>query len=142
MKHQLAARFTVSLPPQLLKGLDIMVKAKGFANSSQAVAEMIRDRLVDQFQDTDDKEIAGTVTLVYDHHKPNLQAELTDAQHDHHAAIISTLHVHLDHHNCLEVLVLRGRTAAVKHLAERLLSVKGIKHGKLTITSTGKDLPG
>jgi CopG family nickel-responsive transcriptional regulator len=126
----------------LLQQLDAMVRAKGFDNRSQAVAEMIRDRLVDHFQESGDKEIAGTITLVYDHHKPHLQEELTDFQHDHHQAIISTLHVHLDHHNCLEVLVLRGQAATVKKMAERLLAVKGLKHGKLTVTSTGKDLPG
>jgi CopG family nickel-responsive transcriptional regulator len=142
MKKELAARFTVSLPPRLLQQLDAMVRAKGFDNRSQAVAEMIRDRLVDHFQESGDKEIAGTITLVYDHHKPHLQEELTDFQHDHHQAIISTLHVHLDHHNCLEVLVLRGQAATVKKMAERLLAVKGLKHGKLTVTSTGKDLPG
>jgi CopG family transcriptional regulator, nickel-responsive regulator len=141
MKKELAARFTISLPPRLLQQLDALVRAKGFDNRSQAVADMIRDRLVDHIQESDDKEIAGTITLVYDHHKPNLQMDLTDFQHDHHQSIISTMHVHLDHHNCLEVLVLRGKVAEIKRMADRLLSIKGLKHGKLTVTSTGKDLP-
>jgi CopG family nickel-responsive transcriptional regulator len=141
MKKELAARFTVSLPPRLLTQLDGMVRAKGFDNRSQAVADMIRDRLVDHIQESDDKEIAGTITLVYDHHKPHLPEDLTDFQHDHHHAIVSTLHVHLDHHNCLEVLVVRGKVAEIKRMADRLLAIKGLKHGKLNVTSTGKDLP-
>lgn len=141
MKKELAARFTVSLPPQLLTQLDQLVRAKGFDNRSQAVADMIRDRLVDHFQELPDRPIAGTITLVYDHHRPHLQEELTDFQHDHHQAIISTLHVHLDHHNCLEVLVVRGKVAEIKGMADRLLAIKGLKHGKLTLTTTGKDLP-
>jgi CopG family nickel-responsive transcriptional regulator len=141
MKKELAARFTVSLPPKLLTQLDALVRAKGFDNRSQAVAEMIRDRLVDHLQESDDQEIAGTITLVYDHHRPHLTEDLTDFQHDHHHAIISTLHVHLDHHNCLEVLVVRGRVAEIKRMADRLLAIKGLKHGKLTLTTTGKDMP-
>jgi len=142
MKKELAARFTVSLPPKLLQQLDALVRAKGFNNRSQAVADMIRDRLVDHFQEHPTREIAGTITLVYDHHRPHLQEAMTGFQHDHHHSIISTMHVHLDHHNCLEVLVVKGRAAELKHMAERLLAIKGLKHGKFTITTTGKDLPG
>jgi CopG family transcriptional regulator, nickel-responsive regulator len=82
------------------------------------------------------------VTLVYDQHHRGLQEALTDVQHDHYEAIISTLHVHLDHHNCLEVLVVRGQALAVQKMADKLIGAKGVKHGKLTITTTGKDLPG
>jgi CopG family nickel-responsive transcriptional regulator len=86
-------------------------------------------------------EIAGTITLVYDHHKQHVQATLTDIQHDHHEVIISTMHVHLDHHNCLEVLVVRGRASLIKKIADELIGAKGVKHGKLTVTTTGKELP-
>jgi CopG family transcriptional regulator, nickel-responsive regulator len=85
--------------------------------------------------------VAGTITLVYDHHRPNVQECLTDLQHKHLEMIISTVHVHLDHHNCLEVLVVRGKASVVKGIAEHLIAVRGVKHGKLTITTTGKDLP-
>ncbi|MGA2233771.1 MAG: nickel-responsive transcriptional regulator NikR, partial [Tepidisphaeraceae bacterium] len=89
-----------------------------------------------------DQDIAGTITLVYDHHRTHVQAVLTDLQHDHHDAIISTLHVHLDHDNCLEVIVVRGKAATIKKLADELIATKGVKHGKLTLTTTGKDLIG
>ena len=92
-------------------------------------------------QNLGENEIAGTITLVYDHHKQHVQATLTDIQHDHHEVIISTLHVHLDHHNCLEVLVVRGKAATIKKIADELIAAKGVKHGKLTVTSSGKDLP-
>jgi len=118
-----------------------MVKDKGYANRSQAVSEMVRDRLVDHLGHSDDREIAGTVTLVYDHHKRNLQKLLTEVQHDHSNLIIATLHIHLDHDNCLEVLALRGKAGLVRKLADRLTTVKGLKHGKFTVTTTGRDMP-
>ena len=109
MKKATATRFSVSLPPALLDQLDEMTHEKGYDNRSLAIADMIRAQLVEHRQRNDAGEIAGTITLVYDHHKPHLQASLTDIQHDHHDAILSTVHVHLDHHNCLEVLIVRGQ---------------------------------
>ncbi len=140
-RHEPVTRFSVSLPPQLARQLDQMVQEKGYTNRSLAVADMIRAHLVEHRQRMGDQEIAGTITLVYDHHKPHLQATLTDLQHDHHEVIISTLHVHLDHDNCLEVLVVRGRAGRIKRIADELIAAKGVKHGKLTVTSTGRDLP-
>ncbi len=141
MKKETVTRLSVSLPSGLLPQLDEMVREKGYSNRSLAVADMIRDRLVEHRQQLGAEEIAGTITLVYDHHKQHVQATLTDIQHDHHAAIITTTHVHLDHHNCLEVLVVRGQAAVVKKIADELISSKGVKHGKLSVTTTGKDLP-
>ena len=141
MKKETAARFTVSLPPTLMRQLDAMTAEKGYTNRSLAIADMIRDQLVEHRQKSGSGEIAGTITLVYDHHKQHVQETLTDLQHDHHELIISALHVHLDHHNCLEVLVVRGPAAAVKRIADELIAAKGVKHGKLTVTTTGKDLP-
>jgi CopG family nickel-responsive transcriptional regulator len=135
-------RFTVSVPGSLAKQLDQMTRERGYDNRSLAVADLIRAGLVEHRQNIGDHEIAGTITLLYDHHKQHVQAALTDIQHDHHQVIISTLHVHLDHHNCLEVLVVRGKAAVVKKIADELIAAKGVKHGKLTVTSTGKDLPG
>jgi len=140
-KADRVVRFTVSVPGNLAKQLDQMTREKGFTNRSLAVAGMIRDQLVEHRQNTGDHEIAGTITLVYDHHKQHVQAALTDIQHDHHDLIISTLHVHLDHHNCLEVLVVRGKAGTVKKIADELIASKGVKHGKLTVTSSGSDLP-
>ena len=141
MKKESVTRFSVSLPGKLLEQLDDMTGEKGYDNRSLAIADMIRAHLVEHRQNTGNEEIAGTITLVYDHHKQHVQAALTDIQHDHHEVIISTVHVHLDHHNCLEVLVVRGKAVLVKRIADELIAAKGVKHGKLTVTSTGKDLP-
>jgi len=134
-------RFTVSVPQTLAKQLDRMTREKGYDNRSLAVADMIRDQLVEHHQNYGNRDIAGTITLVYDHHKQHVQAALTDIQHDHHDVIISTLHVHLDHDNCLEVLAVRGRAGTIKKIADELIAAKGVKHGKLTVTTSGKDLP-
>ena len=134
-------RFSVSVPKELAKQLDRMAREKGYDNRSLAVADMIRAHLVEHRQNLGDQEIAGTITLVYDHHKQHVQAALTDIQHDHHDVIVSTLHVHLDHHNCLEVLVVRGKAGLIKKIADELIAAKGVKHGKLTVTTSGKDLP-
>ena len=139
MNEARLCRFSISMPGDLVGQLDDMVKAKGYANRSQAVADMVRARLVEHNSQVGNRDIAGTITLVYDHHKPHLQAALTDIQHDHHNVIISTLHVHLDHHNCLEVLVVRGKAPVIKKIADELLATKGVVHGKLTITTTGKE---
>ena len=142
MENEIATRFSVSLPSGLLEQLDEMTREKGCDNRSLAIADMIRAQLVEYRQKTDSGEIAGTITLVYDHHKPHLQASLTDIQHDHHNAILSTLHVHLDHHHCLEVLLVRGEAGVIRSIADELIAAKGVKHGKLTVTTTGEDLPG
>jgi CopG family nickel-responsive transcriptional regulator len=118
-----------------------MSREKGYDNRSQAIADMIRDQIVEHRQKADTGEIAGTITLVYDHHKPHLQTTLTDIQHDHHEVILTTVHVHLDHHNCLEVLIVRGQASIIRKIADELIAAKGVKHGKLTVTTTGKDLP-
>ncbi len=134
-------RFSISVPGSLARQLDRMVEDKGYDNRSLAVADMIRAHLVEHQQQFGDKEIAGTITLLYDHHKQHVQAVLTDIQHDHHDVVVSALHVHLDQHNCMEVLAVRGKAAIIKRIADELIAAKGVKHGKLTVTSTGKDLP-
>ena len=139
--RQGVARFSISLPAELAGQLDRMTRQKGYDNRSLAVADMIRARLVEHQQQFGHKEIAGTITLLYDHHKQHVQAPLTDIQHDHHEVIIATLHVHLDHDNCMELLAVRGKAAVIKRIADELIAAKGVKHGKLTVTSTGKDLP-
>jgi len=135
------SRFSVSLPTALLKDLDQMVQQKGYTNRSLAIADMIRDGLVSHRQQTGEGEVAGTVTLLFDHHRSHVQETLTRMQHDHLHQVISTFHVHLNHDNCLEVIVVRGEARLVKKLADRLIAAKGVKHGKLTITSVGLDLP-
>jgi len=141
-KQQGVSRFSVSVNRQLLESLDAMCHEKGYTNRSLAIADMIRAHLVEHHQQRGNQEIAGTITLLYDHHKRHLPALLTDIQHDHEDIIISTVHVHLDHDNCMEVLLVRGKAAKIKAIADQLIAAKGVKHGKLTVTTTGKDLPG
>jgi len=141
MKTPPLSRFSVSMSRALAGQLDAMAKAKGYANRSQAVADMVRAHLVEHRAQAGTQEIAGTITLVYDHHRRNIQALLTRLQHDHGDLIVATLHVHLSPHDCMEVLAVRGRADAVKRLADRLTAAKGVTHGKLTVTSTGGDLP-
>jgi CopG family nickel-responsive transcriptional regulator len=133
-------RFGVSITPLLLEKFDQLVKEKGYPSRSEALRDLIRDHLVEQEWEYGETEVVGTVTLIYDHHSSNLLQLLNDIQHDYHSLIVSTLHVHLDHHNCMEVLVLKGSSFESRQIASRLISMKGVKHGKLTITSTGKDL--
>lgn len=135
-----AVRFSVSLPAELARELDGMVTEKGYNNRSLAIGDMVRSHLVEHRQSIGG-EVAGTITVLFDHHKPQLQRLLTDMQHDHTDLIISTLHVHLDHNNCLEVLVVRGEASRVRALADGLIATKGVKHGRLTVTATGEDLP-
>ncbi len=134
-------RFSVSLSRRLARELDQMTAEKGYDNRSLAISDMIRAHLIEHRQQQGTGEIAGSITLVYDHHRHHLQDLLTDLQHEHREVIISALHCHLDHDNCLEVLAVRGKASEIKKLADELIAAKGVKHGKLTITSTGKDLP-
>jgi CopG family transcriptional regulator, nickel-responsive regulator len=138
MKKDPLCRFSISMHRDLVSQLDHMSKARGFANRSQAIADMVRAQLVEHRAETA-SEIAGTITLVYDHHKRNLQSVLTGIQHDHGGLIISAMHVHLDHHNCLEVIAVRGAAGAIQSMADRLTAAKGVKHGKLTVTTTGRE---
>ena len=139
MQKDSVTRFSISMSGDLVAQLDAMRVEQGYANRSQAIADMVRDRLVEHRSQSRSGEIAGTVTLIYDHHRPNLQAQLTEGQHEHQELIVATLHIHLDHHNCMEVIAVRGRAEAVRHLADTLITTKGVKHGKLTVTTTGKE---
>lgn len=133
-------RIGVAIDSDLLKKFDKLISARGYANRSEAFRDLIRDELVERAWETPDSNVVGTVTLVYDHHVRLLNEKLTDMQHSHFHQVLSTLHVHLDHDNCLEVLVVRGKAAQVKKIADALISTKGVKHGRLTITSTGAEL--
>ena len=134
------SRIGVAIDSKLLKKFDHLIGTRGYTNRSEAFRDLIRDELVQQTWERPDSNVVGTVTLVYDHHVRLLNEKLTDLQHSHFHHILSTLHVHLDHDNCLEVLVVRGRVSMVKKIADALISTKGVKHGRLTITSTGAEL--
>lgn len=133
-------RFGVSIEPKLLEELDRICKKKNYPNRSEAIRDLIRDGLVQEEWESTGKEIIGTVTLVYNHHGRELQDKLTDLQHNFYKNILSSTHIHLDEHNCLEVLAIRGRSSKVKEIADKLISTKGVKHGKLVMTTTGKKL--
>jgi CopG family transcriptional regulator, nickel-responsive regulator len=135
------SRIGVAIDTELLGQFDRLIAQRGYTNRSEAFRDLIRDELVERAWESPDSPVVGTVTLIYDHHVRLLNEKLTEMQHQHHRAILSTLHVHLDHDNCLEVLVVRGRCAAVRQIADALISTKGVKHGRLTITTSGAELP-
>jgi len=132
-------RFGISLDKKLLDEFDTLIKKKRYTNRSEAFRDLIRQELVKEEWEEGD-EVVGTITLVYDHHKRELVNKLTDIQHDLQEAIISTQHIHLDHDNCLEIIATKGKPKDIKHLADTLKSVKGVKHGTLSMSSTGKDI--
>lgn len=133
-------RFGISIDGELLEKFDAQIEQKGYKNRSEAIRDLIRDNLVEE-EWAEDKETVGTITLVYDHHTPDLSQKMTHIQHSFTGEIRSVLHIHMDHHNCLEVLVVQGQGHLVKSLADKLISLRGIKHGKLTMTTTGEGLP-
>lgn len=135
-----AVRFGVSMNKKLLVDFDRLIAEMGYKNRSEAIRKLIRERLVQKEWELSKEEIVATITMVYSHEVRELTERLTEIQHKYYKQIISTMHIHLDEHNCLEVLVIKGRADAVKSIADRLLSTKGIKHDKLTTTSTGKKL--
>ena len=132
-------RFGVSLPGDLIRRFDRLIRRKKYPNRSEAIRDLIRRELVEE-EIVNDAEIVGVLTLLYDHHQRELQDRLGRIQHDFHERILSTTHVHLDHDNCLEVVLLRGRAGKIKQLADEMIALKGIKHGQLYRTSTGRNL--
>jgi CopG family nickel-responsive transcriptional regulator len=134
------SRIGVAIDAGLLDKYDRLIAQRGYTNRSEAFRDLIRDELVEKAWEAPDSQVVGTVTLVYDHHVRLLNEKLTGIQHDFHRSILSTLHVHLDHDNCLEVLVLRGRASEVRKVADALISTKGVKHGRLTMTTSGAEM--
>lgn len=128
-------RFGVSLDEQILSELDHFVNKRKFPNRSQAIRYLISNYLVEEKTDAN-KIVAGSIILVYDHHKRELQTKSTAIQHDYHDIILSVMHVHIDHHNCLETIAVMGKSGKLKELADQLIAIKGVKHGKLVITAT------
>ena len=133
-------RFGVSVPEELLEKFDRIIEEKGYVNRSEAIRDMMRDFIVRHEWETGDTEVAGTITMLYNHDEAEVVKELLDLQHDYLEEIVSSIHVHMDLHNCLEVVIVKGKASRIKEIADRLLSLKGVKHGKLVMTGTGKDL--
>lgn len=134
------SRIGVAIDSDLLKKFDRLITQRGYTNRSEAFRDLIRDELVERMWESPDSQVVGTITLVYNHHVRLLSEKLTDIQHDFHRSILSTLHVHLDHDNCLEVLVVKGKSAEVRKVADVLISTKGVKHGRLSISTSGAEL--
>ena len=134
------SRIGVAIDSDLLKRFDALIAKRGYTNRSEAFRDLIRDDLVQTTWETPESQVVGTVTLVYDHHVRQLSDRLTGMQHELHHHVLSTLHVHLDHDHCLEVMVLRGKASVVKKLADSLIATKGVKHGRLTLTTSGAGL--
>lgn len=132
-------RFSVSLDNDLLAKFDDYIQEHGYNNRSEAIRDLIRKGLVKQEWDRNSS-VVGVVTLVYDHHKPQLQERVTDLQHRFYHIITSSTHVHMDHHNCLEVTIVKGRATEVQELAQGLIALRGVKDGSLTMSSTGGEL--
>ncbi|MBW1972648.1 MAG: nickel-responsive transcriptional regulator NikR [Spirochaetes bacterium] len=135
-------RFGISIPKDLIESFDQYIREKQYTNRSEAIRDLIREKLVKRDWDElgSDKEVVGAIVSVYDHHKRELLALLTEIQHEHYQNIISSQHAHLDHDNCLEVIIVKGKAKDVRLLGDKIKSIKGIKHSQLTMTTTGKDL--
>jgi len=132
-------RTGVALPPELLEKFDKAIGKKGYRNRSEAVRDLVRDFLIDQeWSEKQDKQGIASLTIIYDHHSGSFMKKMASIQHDHPGLIRSTMHTHIDHHNCLEVIVLDGKMDQIRKLADSILALKGIKHGKLV--TTGKDI--
>lgn len=132
-------RFSVSIEEDLLERFLRMAKKRGYANRSEAVRDVIREALVRE-EWSGKNEIVGTITIVYDHHKRELTDRLTKIQHDHHDSVLATTHIHLDHDRCMEMIAVKGKPNSVQKLADALIGARGVMHGKLSATTTGKKL--
>jgi CopG family nickel-responsive transcriptional regulator len=132
-------RTGVSIETDLLEQFDGLIARRGYKNRSEAIRDLIRESLVSEAIDKN-RQVVATLSMIYDHHRPNLSEKLNQIQHHSHGNIMAATHVHLDEDNCLEVVIMRGRSGEVQHLADHMLAMRGVKHGKLVLTTTGKDL--
>ena len=133
-------RFSISLDEKLLTQFDDYINRRQYVNRSEAIRDMIRKSFVRDEWENADTEVVGVISLVYDHHQPQLQERVTELQHHYHHKIISTTHIHMDHDNCLEVIIIRGKSPEVSSLAEKLNAIRGVKDAHLAMSSTGKAL--
>jgi CopG family nickel-responsive transcriptional regulator len=130
-------RFGVSLEEALLDNFDRVIKKRKYTNRSEAIRDLIRQELLKKDLE-EDREVAGAITFIYDHHQRDLLNKIIDVQHDHQDIIQSSQHIHLDHHNCLEIVAVKGISSAVSKLADNIKSLKGVKHGSLSVSGIGK----
>jgi CopG family nickel-responsive transcriptional regulator len=132
-------RFSISLEENLLEIFDKHIKARSYTNRSEAIRDLIRKAFVKKEWQAD-KEVMGVISLVYDHHQHKLQDKVTEVQHGYHHHIVSTTHVHMDHDNCLEVIIVRGKAREIQELSDKLVALRGVRDGHLAMSSTGKFL--
>ncbi len=136
-------RIGVSLEDSLLQQFDEHITARGYTNRSEALRDLIREQLVAREWariEDDESEQVAVVTLVFEHDSMDLSKRLTHIQHQSPEAVVSALHIHLDHHNCLEVLILRGKARQILRMGEQLTAIRGVKFGKLIPATTGENL--
>lgn len=133
-------RFGVSLDEGLLSRFDALCDEKSYQTRSEAIRDLIRNALIQKQWEEDDQETVGVLSLVYDHHQSDLSQKLTEIQHQALDVVVTSMHIHLDHHNCLEVLVLRGPGKTIRETSQKLISTKGVKHGKINLTTTGSEI--
>lgn len=133
-------RFGISIENDLLEKFDRLIQERNYSNRSEAIRDLIRNELVREQWQESEAEAVGTVTIIYEHEVGDLPHLLTRIQHDFHQQIISTMHIHLDHNHCLEVLALKGQTKIIRKIADKLISLKGVKHGKLVMTTSGTNV--
>lgn len=133
-------RFGVSLPSTLLEKFDKLIDQAGYQSRSEAIRDLIREKIVSEEWASADQETVGVFSLVFDHEQRELNKTLTRIQHRYVDYIISSTHIHIDHHNCLEVIILRGKSSIIKKITDELGSTRGVKHGKLIMTSTGSNI--
>jgi len=130
-------RFGISLEKSLLDNFDDLIKRRRYTNRSEAIRDLIRQELLKKEWE-EDREVAGAITFIYDHHQRDLLNKIIDAQHDSQDIIQSSQHIHLDHHNCLEIVAVKGKPRAVSRLADTLKALKGVRHGSLSVSGTGR----
>jgi len=133
-------RFGVSMDDDLLAKLDLHVRRKKYPNRSEAIRDLVRGALVEEEWDGVRGEVIGVLVIVYDHHQRELSSRLLRTEHGHHGEIVTTLHLHLDHDNCLEAKVIRGTPRAVRRISDELTAMKGVKYGRLIPATAGKRL--
>jgi CopG family nickel-responsive transcriptional regulator len=132
-------RVGVSLDTPLLAEFDELIRQKGYSNRSEAIRDLIRAKLAEAALEDADAEGIGIVSLIYDHHASRLAEQLIELQHSHLLKVIASVHIHLDHHNCLEIIILKGRVGEIQKLADKMASLKGVKLGRLTLSSVNGD---
>ena len=134
MEENKLTRFGVSMDEKLLKQFDQIITEKSYANRSEAIRDLVRDSILQHYWESDSEIVAGAIILFYDHHHNGLVTEMMNIQHEYHDHILVTTHLHIDHHNCLELIVVKGQSSQLQKLSNKLISLKGVNFGKLTVS--------